>query len=146
MWYYRHEFLAAICGWALSMSKGKEMSGICLAASQCPHWSPQGCLMSRCSSNGRGKIAWVQALWLQFCHLLHLWELGFLARETSNPRKRLLKMHWEPNWTAKVKGEGRAKVHRVFCLCKFGSLHLHSYEQSIIRKLLLKSRQVLAPF
>lgn len=55
--YYRHEFLAAICGGALSMSKGKEMSGTHLAASQCPQWSPQGCLMSSCSSNGRGKIA-----------------------------------------------------------------------------------------
>lgn len=73
-------------------------------------------------------------------------ELGFLARETGNPRKRSLKKHWEPNWTAKVKAEGRAKVHRVVCLCKFGFLHLHSYEQSIIRKLLLNSRQVLAPF
>lgn len=71
--------------------------------------------------------------------------LGFLL-ETHKPRKRSLKKHWEPNWTAKVKGEGRAKVHRVVCLCKFGFLHLHSYEQSVIRKLLLNSRQVLAPF
>lgn len=73
-------------------------------------------------------------------------ELGLHARETSNPRKRLLKMHWEPNWTAKIEGERRAKVHRVVYLCKFGSSHLHSYKQSIIRKLLLNSRQVLAPF
>lgn len=121
-----------------------------LAASQHPHWSPQGCLMSRCHSNGRRKTVCLGSGGFRFCGhnstTFLLSELGFLTGETHNPRKMPLEKLWEPNRAAKVKDERRARGHRVVCLCRFGVLHLCSYEQSTIRKLLLNSSQVLATF
>lgn len=143
--YYRHEFLAPFVDELYLWAKVKR----CLVHAWLPasvHTGPhRAASWVGVAVKGEGRL-----LEFRFCGYnsttFLLSELGFLTRETNNPRKTFLKKHWEPNWTAKVKGERRAKVHRVLCLCKFGFLHLHSYEQSIIRKLLLNSRQVLAPF
>lgn len=142
--HYWHELSAAACGWSQAIGKGKEMSSKCLGCPPASTWSPQGCLTKRCG-NKRGKIVYLISGSAGAIPPLSCFQNLDFSLETCNPRRKPLEKFWKPIWTAKVMGEGRAMVHRVVCLCKFGFLHLLTFLRAKHdQKTIPKLGQVLA--
>lgn len=101
--------------------------------------------LSRRSSNGRGKIVCLSSGFVAAVPALFCFQnLGFSLERHITQARHVWKSSGSQTGQQRSRGAGRARVHEVLCLCRVGFLHFHCYEQSMIRKWLLNSSQVLA--